>query len=97
MSLSDGYRLIPASGTIQTLTTTINNLPNGTYYWRVQAIDTAFAGSDFSNEATFTIGNVSPVISSIENQHTVIDFPISIPFHFTDTEGATFGFRSHHP
>jgi predicted nucleotidyltransferase len=87
MSLSDGYRLIPASGTIQTLTTTINNLSDGTYYWQIQAIDTAFAGSEFSNEATFTIGNIPPVFSSIENQQTVIDFPISIPFQLTDTEG----------
>lgn len=34
---------------------TINNLPNGIYYWSVQAIDNGFAGSGFSPEQSFTI------------------------------------------
>ncbi|KPA18375.1 conserved hypothetical protein, membrane, partial [Candidatus Magnetomorum sp. HK-1] len=55
LPLSNGYRMIPARGSIQTLTTTIKNLDEGTYYWAVQAIDTAFAGSAFSNEYSFTV------------------------------------------
>lgn len=39
----------------------INDLPNGTYYWRVQAIDQAFSASPFSEMGTFTIsGNNLP-------------------------------------
>ncbi|ETR65699.1 MAG: hypothetical protein OMM_13851, partial [Candidatus Magnetoglobus multicellularis str. Araruama] len=79
LPLSNGYRQIPARGAIQTLTATINPLNGGTYYWSVQSIDTAFAGSDFSNESTFTIDQ-TPIISAIAHQHTVIDYPISIPF-----------------
>jgi predicted nucleotidyltransferase len=33
----------------------IKGLPNGLYYWSVQAIDNNFAGSDFSDEQIFTI------------------------------------------
>ncbi len=34
----------------------IKNLPPGTYYWSVQAIDKSYAGSLFAEEQTFTIG-----------------------------------------
>ena len=34
---------------------TIKNLPDGQYYWSVQAIDNNFAGSQFALEKTFTI------------------------------------------
>lgn len=33
----------------------LNNLKNGTYYWQVQAIDNAFAGSMFANEQEFVV------------------------------------------
>ncbi len=55
--LSDGLRRIPAIGSqSQNTSWTINSLANGIYYWGVQAIDTAFAGSPFAL-GTFTIGN----------------------------------------
>jgi len=55
LPLSSGYRLIPERGMYQNLTTTVN-LPDGKYYWSVQAIDTAFAGSEFTAEDYFSIG-----------------------------------------
>ncbi|MBN1647608.1 MAG: VCBS repeat-containing protein [Spirochaetales bacterium] len=59
--LSDGSRYIIASGNVgNALSWTIRDLPSGTYYWGVQAIDTSFAGSDFASEQTFT---VDPTIS----------------------------------
>jgi len=33
----------------------LKNLKPGTYYWSVQAIDTAFAGSTFATEGSFTV------------------------------------------
>lgn len=36
---------------------TIKNLSEGTYYWSVQAIDNAFAGSAFAPEQTLVIAN----------------------------------------
>ncbi len=38
----------------------LSGLANGTYYWQVQAVDNAFAGSAFSAEQSFTVDN-SPV------------------------------------
>ena len=45
----------------------INDLPNGTYYWRVQAIDQAFAAGPFSEMETFTIfgNNLPPAMQRI--------------------------------
>jgi len=45
----------------------INDLPNGTYYWRVQAIDQAFAASPFSEMGVFTIlgNNIPPAMAPI--------------------------------
>jgi hypothetical protein len=38
------------------------NLPPGTYFWSVQAIDAAFAGSAFAAESVFTIPSRPPRI-----------------------------------
>ena len=61
--LNNGWRKIPAIGPIQGITKTIYNLPDGYYYWGVQAIDTALAGSLFSKVNAFTIGNAAYTIS----------------------------------
>ncbi len=87
LPLSNGYRMISARGTIQTLTATVKNLNDGTYYWGVQAIDTVFAGSEFSTEGTFTIG--MPEISAISSQSTAANTTLtSIAFSITDTGSA---------
>ncbi|GAB4316922.1 MAG: hypothetical protein Kow00127_08530 [Bacteroidales bacterium] len=55
--LSTGKRLLPAIGNAgQVLSHTIGNLPNGTYYWSVQAVDNCFEGSSFADEEMFMIG-----------------------------------------
>ena len=52
----NGKRLIVALGNVnQNTSWTIKNLPQGKYYWSVQAIDNNFAGSAFANEETFDI------------------------------------------
>src|SRR5262249_51859906 len=51
-----GYREIAQIGNTNLDTAwTIKGLPVGTYYWSVQAIDNAFAGSAFAAEDSFTI------------------------------------------
>ncbi len=37
----------------------LRNLPEGVYYWSVQAIDQGFLGSPFAEEKTFTIGTTA--------------------------------------
>ena len=57
-----GYRQIVGMGNLQNnLEWTIRNLDPGVYYWSVQAVDNAFAGSEFANEQTFSIGNAPTV------------------------------------
>ncbi|ETR67503.1 MAG: hypothetical protein OMM_11526, partial [Candidatus Magnetoglobus multicellularis str. Araruama] len=91
LPLSNGYRLLPARGHIQTLSAT-KVLPDGNYYWAVQAIDTAFAGSEFSTESSFVIG--APEISPITNQSTPENQTITtISFNITDTNTSPCSFN----
>ncbi|TLY28024.1 MAG: T9SS type A sorting domain-containing protein, partial [Ignavibacteria bacterium] len=61
---STGYRKVVQLGnTSYRNSWTLKNLPPGTYYWSVQAIDNAFAGSPFAEEQSFTIYAISPQIS----------------------------------
>jgi uncharacterized repeat protein (TIGR01451 family) len=53
-----GYRRIPWLGNAQHGLTATLTLPAGTYYWSAQAIDTAFAGSAFAPEQSFTVTSV---------------------------------------
>jgi hypothetical protein len=63
------------------------NLPKGTYYWSVQAIDTTFAGSPFGAEGTFFIENSRPTITSIPDQVIAPHSPTAnVPFTIGDTE-----------
>ena len=64
-----GFRRIAAIGSQnENISWTINSLADGTYYWGVQAIDTAFAGSPFAL-GTFTIG--SPTTYTISGTVTL--------------------------
>jgi len=65
-SLSNGYRRVVRAGKLQKNSYIIKNLPMGVYFWSVQAIDNAFAGSLFGTEGSFTIpfsSSISPVAS----------------------------------
>jgi predicted nucleotidyltransferase len=65
--VNTGYRHVVRMGNTNHVTTwTIKDLPDGTYYWSVQAVDNAFAGSPFTTEGTFSIGlgNISGTITS---------------------------------
>lgn len=57
LALTDGTRLLPAFGNAQgRLFLPLQNLTPGiTYYWSVQTIDGAFAGSAFAPESTFWV------------------------------------------
>jgi hypothetical protein len=62
---ANGFRRLPQMGNeFENLSTTLTHLPSGHYYWSVQAIDSAFAGSPFAAESTFTIVLTRPVITS---------------------------------
>ncbi|MFN8095001.1 MAG: FG-GAP-like repeat-containing protein, partial [Vicinamibacteria bacterium] len=51
-----GYRRVVAAGNAgQATRFTLRGLPEGVYYWAVQALDTSFAGSPFATEQSFVI------------------------------------------
>ena len=78
--IPSGYRKIVESGEIKNNNYVIKNLNAGTYYWSVQAIDAAFAGSAFAAERTFTI-TFSNSISPVDDQYLVpgkTGVPISV-------------------
>jgi hypothetical protein len=52
---STGYRRLPKRGSIGPKRSWTTTLPYGTYYWSVQAIDPAFAGSAWAAEGSFTL------------------------------------------
>jgi alpha-tubulin suppressor-like RCC1 family protein len=54
--LNTGFRRVPKIGNAgYRLSLLITNLPAGTYYWSVQAIDNTFKGSLFATEQSFTL------------------------------------------
>lgn len=58
-----GFRKVaayPGNAHLQT-SWTINNLANGTFYWSVQTVDGALAGSAFAPEDSFTVSTSLPI------------------------------------
>jgi hypothetical protein len=65
-----GYRHLPEMGNAQLRTTAqIGSLRPGTnYFWSVQAVDTAFVGSAFAIEGSFTAQSDPPGVGSIARE-----------------------------
>src|SRR5262249_48355225 len=67
-NVTNGFRRLPALGNAgqRTFLILTNLLPGVTYYWSVQALDTAYAGGAFqTNEATFTTLSASPLATTL--------------------------------
>jgi hypothetical protein len=77
MALSGGRRLLSARGNVDHNTQwTLRNLPPGTYFWSVQAIDHGFQGSAFAVEGTFTSTGAN------SDQSTASDAENDLPMHY---------------
>ena len=64
MSLADGRRKVAKRGPVAGTSLVLEDLtPGQTYYWSVQAIDPAFAGSPFAAESSFTLPQIGQSIS----------------------------------
>jgi len=84
-----GYRQIPQLGNTNHDTLwTIKKLPEGFYYWSVQAIDHALAGSAFAEEAGFVIDLTPPTIVNV-SAASIIDLgsSVSVSANATDNFG----------
>jgi len=62
--LASGYRKITVTGNCGTKNSyEIKGLANGTYYWGVQTVDNALAGSLFTSEQSFTVSGTAELPS----------------------------------
>ena len=93
-----GWRKVVRPGNNwQALIKNLYNLPDGTYYWSVQAIDNTFAGSVFATEETFTVGEVSnndvimPQISAITNYPNPFNPETTIRFNLLQSGSVNVG------
>ncbi|MBO6574167.1 MAG: VCBS repeat-containing protein [Rhodothermales bacterium] len=92
MALVDGQRLVAEWGNIQqNQQWTLENLPAGTYYMAVQAIDQAYAGSRFSNERAFIVEPVARFVDLTVDK-TVRNVP-NDPDGFVPGEEVLFDIR----
>ncbi|MBI3417176.1 MAG: VCBS repeat-containing protein [Verrucomicrobia bacterium] len=64
-NLNSGFRLLAQRGNVPTGTSAVLDLAAGTYYWSVQAIDTAFAGGPFATEGSFTVASATPIADTL--------------------------------
>ena len=66
---ASGHRWIPGRGNVEHHTQwTLRDLPLGTYFWSVQAIDGSFKGSAFGEEGSFTISTNADVGTGTEDE-----------------------------
>ncbi|MBK7626953.1 MAG: VCBS repeat-containing protein [Bacteroidales bacterium] len=72
-SIGSGARKLLKTGNMGTSTSKFLQLPKGTYYWSVQAIDNSFKGGAFSDEKSFTIVDVpsSGLTAKILNEYSL--------------------------
>ena len=74
---TNGKRRVVAPGNVGlTNRALLINVHPGTYYWSVQVIDTAFAGSPFATEASFTI--LPSPVANPDTISTASNTPVSI-------------------
>ncbi|MBW3587034.1 MAG: VCBS repeat-containing protein, partial [Cyanobacteria bacterium 0813] len=93
MSLNDGTRQVVGLGNAnQNTQWQLKDLSPGTYYWSVQAIDTAWAGSPFAAEGTFTIDNRPPE-EKISLGGRYSEFNQAIKDVYTDPDGDQISYQ----
>ncbi|MCD4834570.1 MAG: FG-GAP-like repeat-containing protein [Bacteroidales bacterium] len=90
--LSSGMRYIIGRGAFSTNNFQLDNLPDGKYWWSVQSVDAAFAGSPFATADTFYISR--PI--NLGND-TTICYADSIEFSLQDVEGTIEWYHSVNP
>ncbi len=59
-------------GSIRTTSLVLRDLPSGRYFWSTRTIDAAMLSSDFTEEASFIVDTVKPVVDSIQVRPRVL-------------------------
>lgn len=86
----DGTRRVAQFGNTATARKWRADLPYGTYYCSVQAVDGAFAGSAFTEETLLVVTNLLPTISSVSNATVFINQVAEIALEVKDYESPAF-------
>ena len=68
-----GFRRLPALGNVDERLSWTLKLPVGTYYWSVQTIDHAWAGSAFAEEQTLVIPPQAPDVATLTATNVNLD------------------------
>jgi hypothetical protein len=78
-AFNSGLRKINKPGNANNiLSYSLNCIQEGTYKWKVQAIDAGYSGSSFSDESTFTIENTAPQKPINLSAKTLSDYEIEL-------------------
>lgn len=88
-NLTSGQRLLPKEGNAFNNSSWYLNLPDGTYYWSVQAVDQSYAASAFAPEQTFTILNVGLNVSG-KTQIMLYPNPVTNILYFQSNENFSY-------
>lgn len=73
LSLREGDRQVVQMGNVNhNQSWTLENLETGTYFWSVQAIDSARSGSDFATQGTFIVTEPKPELEWVRQQGTAV-------------------------
>lgn len=74
LSLREGDRQVVQMGNVNhNRSWTLENLEPGTYFWSVQAVDTARSGSDFATQGIFTVTEPKPELEWVRQQGTAVN------------------------
>jgi hypothetical protein len=89
-----GYRIVQALGnTNMGLSRMLVDLPEGTYYWSVQAIDQAYCGSMFADEQSFSIIETNVNEHDLNPQFKVYPNPVRDKVYVTSESSGSVEFR----
>ena len=93
-NLTNGYRRVMLPGNARNQTSfTVHQLPEGIYYWAVQAVDNNFKGSNFAAEESFTVcyavnlGNDTTICKQEYVELEVEDPEADVVNWYTKTDG----------
>ena len=93
-NLTNGYRRVMLPGNARNQTSfTVHQLPEGIYYWAVQAVDNNFKGSSFAAEESFTVcyavnlGNDTTICKQEYVELEVEDPEADVVNWYTKTDG----------
>ena len=88
-ALTNGLLLAPRFGSARNGTAELQQLtPGRTYYWSVQAVDSALAGSPFADGQPFTVGTGSDIAPPLITSLRLADGAVELDF--TGTPGASY-------